>query len=310
MTPRASTVAAHDASFGTVATRRSDAPEPPPSGAASAGSRAARTRGPRRRRRRRFSLNGLAIQLSAFAISSTLVALLVVTGSQAAFVEENQSVTEHVSVGGAEETTSRPRPGRSAGPASTGSLTPSAEIVPPPAPGSSGPSSAEGSLPPATRTSATPATDVPEPATTIELTDSDAGTALFSEGTVLAPGMALERCIAVTYEGNADPDPVLLYAATADGALTPYLDLTIEMGRASGDSFGSCRAFVPGATLHRGTLAAFADEHPGARNGLRTWDPAAAGETRSFRFRITVHDDPAASGLAAAFGFTWESRAG
>ena len=46
------------------------------------------------RRRRRFSLNGLAIQLSAFALSFTLVALLVVTGSQAAFVEENESVTD------------------------------------------------------------------------------------------------------------------------------------------------------------------------------------------------------------------------
>src|SRR5687768_18560569 len=52
-----------------------------------------------KRRRRRFSLNGLAIQLSAFALSFTLVALLVVSGSQAAFVEENEAVTNYVPIG-------------------------------------------------------------------------------------------------------------------------------------------------------------------------------------------------------------------
>ena len=41
------------------------------------------------RRRFRFSLNALAIQLSAFAHSYTLVAVLVDSGSQAAFVEQN-----------------------------------------------------------------------------------------------------------------------------------------------------------------------------------------------------------------------------
>ena len=53
----------------------------------------------KKRRRRSFSLNGLAIQLSAFALSFTLVALLVVSGSQQAFVEENEAVTDYVPIG-------------------------------------------------------------------------------------------------------------------------------------------------------------------------------------------------------------------
>ena len=51
-----------------------------------------RTPAAKRRKRFKFSLNGLAIQLSAFALSFTLVALLVVSGSHHAFVEENDTV--------------------------------------------------------------------------------------------------------------------------------------------------------------------------------------------------------------------------
>ena len=96
-----------------------------------AGSRAPRPHGPpaepAKRRRRRFSLNGLAIQLSAFALSFTLVALLVVSGSQAAFVEENEAVADYVPIGATappERTTTpagRPRPDAAApGPAVAG----------------------------------------------------------------------------------------------------------------------------------------------------------------------------------------------
>ncbi|MDP9391888.1 MAG: hypothetical protein M3P89_11015 [Actinomycetota bacterium] len=42
------------------------------------------------------SLNSLAIQLSAFALSFILVALLVVTSSRAAFVAQNDNTTNTV----------------------------------------------------------------------------------------------------------------------------------------------------------------------------------------------------------------------
>src|SRR5215213_9607935 len=80
----------------------------------------------RRRRRFRFSLNGLALQLSAFAVSSTLVALLVVTGSQAAFVEPNETLTEYVPIGTPTPTDDGPR--------RPGGRQPAAPAVPTPEP--------------------------------------------------------------------------------------------------------------------------------------------------------------------------------
>lgn len=194
-----------------------------------------------RRRRFRFSLNGLAIQLSAFALSFTLVALLVVSSSHAAFVDQSQNVLNHVT------------------------------------------------------------------STDISLTDDDGGTAMFPDEQGLSPGTPVDRCIRVTYDGNIDPKPVLLYAAATSGDLAPYLQLTVEIG--TGSSFGSCGNFSAERVLYAGTLSGFAATHAGYATGLTTWDPAAAGEARTFRFTLSVADDPAASGASATFGFTWEARA-
>jgi hypothetical protein len=240
-------------------------------------------------RRRRFSLNGLAIQLSAFALSFTLVALLVVTGSQAAFVEENDSVTDYVPIGqpaaGGEGV---PRRGSSGSPA-----------APPPA---AVPSPSEA---PAEEPAEEPAE---APVETIELTDSDSGSAMFSDGTTLAPGDPLDRCIEVTYEGGAGAGPVFLYAAATSGDLAPYLDLTIEVGEDAPGAFGTCEGFLPSGSVYEGTLAEFAAAHPEYATGLPTWAPEGSGDARSFRFNVSVHDDPDASGRSVSFGFTWESR--
>jgi hypothetical protein len=257
---------------------------------------AATTRSPGRRKRRkrfRFSLNGLAIQLSAFALSFTLVALLVVSGSQAAFVEQNEVLENYVPIG-----TPAPTEGG-------GTRRPAGSAAPP------------SSVPPA---SESPAPElipelIPEPEvlpvvadTEIALTDSAAGTALFGNET-LPPGVVVQRCIAVTYAGNADPGPVQLYAAATAGDLAPYLDLTIDIGQDGAGSSGSCADFSPSGTLYDGTLAAFAEEHPSYASGRATWEPSDAEDTRSFRFSLTVRDEPAAAGRSATFGFSWRTEA-
>ena len=237
----------------------------------------------KKRRRRRFSLNGLAIQLAAFALSFTLVALLVVSGSQAAFVEENEAVTNYVPIGRTE---------------------PPADVDDGRTPRT--PSSPSSPAPP----DPTEPADEPDAVVeVVELTDSDAGTAMFADGVPLAPGIAEERCIEVTYAGDVDPRPVMLYASATDGPLAPYLDLTIEVGRADVGIFGSCSGFVPDSTVHSGTLAGFVAAHSSYATGAPTWDPAGSGESRHFRFSVAVQDDPAAAGLSAVFGFSWETRA-
>jgi hypothetical protein len=133
---------------------------------------------------------------------------------------------------------------------------------------------------------------------------------MFTGGVPLAPGTAEERCIEVAYRGDADPRPVRLYGTGISGALAPYLDLTIEIGRAAPGSFGSCASFVPSATLFTGTLAGFDAAHGTYASGVPTWNPGGEREARSFRFSVAVQDVPAAAGLSAGFGFSWATQDG
>lgn len=192
------------------------------------------------------SLNSLAVQLSAFALTFILIALLVVTSSRAAFVAQNDNTSNTVT------------------------------------------------------------------AAAIDLTDNDAGSAMFNS-TGLVPGTSVQRCIDVTYTGNIDPLPVKLYATAAPtGTLGTYLDLTVDVGDDTADAFGSCTNFgaVGGSTnVYTGTLATFAGAHPDYTNGTSTtWDPTGTGQTKTFRFTISVQDNPAAEGLTSTFGFSWETR--
>jgi hypothetical protein len=148
---------------------------------------------------------------------------------------------------------------------------------------------------------------VEETPTEVALSDSDAGTAMF-RGETLLPGAPVDRCIEVSYAGDADPGTVRLYAAAAAGDLAPYLDLTIDLGRADDGVFGGCGTFTADERVYAGTLAGFGGAHPGYASGLPTWDPDDAEATRSFRFRLTVRDEPAAAGKSATFGFTWRTE--
>ena len=241
-----------------------------------------------KRKRFRFSLNGLAIQLSAFALSFTLVALLVVSGSKAAFVEESKVFADYVPIGApATPSGDGRRPSRPAAPAPE---------VP-------------AAVPPVVLVDDPVVEEPPEPpGVEIELTDSDAGTAMFRNETLI-PGVAAERCIQVSYDGTENPGPVLLFAAPSTGGdLAPYLDLTVDMGTAEAGAFGGCGSFASAESLFVGTLADFASAHSSYSTGRFTWNPTDRTETRSFRFRVAVQSLPAAAGKSATFGFTWRTE--
>ena len=100
----------------------------------------------------------------------------------------------------------------------------------------------------------------------------------------------------------------MLYAAAATVTLAPYLDLTIDMGRADVGAFGSCGGFVARRASTPATLADFGAAHPNYATGAPTWDPADDHETPSFRFTVAVQDDPAAAGKSATSGSPGEPR--
>jgi hypothetical protein len=147
---------------------------------------------------------------------------------------------------------------------------------------------------------------------TVDLTDNDANGAMFNS-VGLMPGTNVTKCIDVTYVGNVDPLPVKLYAtAPPTGTLSTYLNLTVDVGDDTADAFGTCTNFglAGGSTnVYTGTLAAFATAYPDYASGRpTTWDPTGTGQTRTFRFTISVQDVPAAEGLTTTFGFSWETR--
>ena len=189
------------------------------------------------------SLNGLALQLAAVALSFILIALLVVTSSRQAFVAQNDNVSNQVT------------------------------------------------------------------AAAVDLTDNDSSTAMFANVTGLMPGTNVDRCIDVTYTGSVDPTAVLLYInAAPTGTLGPYLNLTIDIGADTADPYRTCTGFSSSSTLYTGTLADFATNRGSYATGLSTWDPVGSPETRTFRFRLSVQNDPNAEGLTSTFGFSWETR--
>ena len=144
----------------------------------------------------------------------------------------------------------------------------------------------------------------------IDLTDNDDTNAMFSVGN-LVPGVNEVRCIQVTYAGNVNPTAVRLYrAGVPTGDLAPYLNLTVEVGPAIGAGFSGCTGFSPTATEYTGTLGGFATTRTGYADAaaLTTWDPAVTGETRTFRFTVSVQDLAAAEGKSTTFGFSWETR--
>jgi hypothetical protein len=142
--------------------------------------------------------------------------------------------------------------------------------------------------------------------------DDDATAPLFGDVTGLTPASAGSRCIAITYTGDVSAE-VSLYGVTG-GTLAPYLNLTVEQG--TGGTFGGgdpCSGFTPiGGAVYSGTLAGFGG-HDGFAAGVPAaatdrWHPAAAGDTRVYRFSYTIADDANAQSTDATASFTWEAR--
>ena len=144
---------------------------------------------------------------------------------------------------------------------------------------------------------------------TVAIVDDDSSSVMFNVSGMV-PNDTAVNCIVVTYQGDITPSsPIQLYrsgANTGDG-LDQYLDLDVEVG--TGGAFGNCTGFSATSTLFNNTLQNFAATHLDFASALGTaWTPTGAGQSRTFRFTLTLQDNNAAQGLSAGFGFTWEAR--
>jgi hypothetical protein len=144
----------------------------------------------------------------------------------------------------------------------------------------------------------------------VTLTDSDAGTALFSL-TNLAPGVGADRCINVTYGGTLTPQAVKLYASgytnSADASLGTNILLTITEGAGVTPAAPDCTGFVAdGAATYSGTLGGFGAKTTYAA-GVGAWVPTTNAKVRTYRIGYEVLST-AGQGQTAGLTFVWETQ--
>ena len=151
---------------------------------------------------------------------------------------------------------------------------------------------------------------------TVSITDNDAGAAMLSLASA-KPGNSTTGCIKVTYTGSLD-STVVLYG-TVSGSLAPYLQLTVTRGTDSAPSFSSCTNFTPDATnyigagagvVYSGLLSAYPANYAAGivdptSGSPHTW---IQNEAHSYKFVVSLNNNPAAQGLSSTATFTWEAR--
>jgi hypothetical protein len=151
---------------------------------------------------------------------------------------------------------------------------------------------------------------------TVSITDNDAGGSMLALSAA-KPGNSDTSCIKVTYTGSLD-STVRLYAAAAS-PLAPFLQLTVTRGTDSSPSFDACTNFTSDATnyigsgagvIYSGLLSAYP-----ATYGSGIVDPVSGSpetwttsEVHSYKFVVSLINNPAAQGLSATATFTWEAR--
>ena len=145
------------------------------------------------------------------------------------------------------------------------------------------------------------------------LVDADGGAPMF-EVPDMAVGAPHERCTQVTNAGSRAVD-ARVFAHTR-GRLRNTLQVEITRGALPpGMAFPACAGFVPDITIDRGlgpgvifrgTVGDLSGSFARATADPGTW---AAGETRAYRFVVTLVRMPSRPDLATTASFVWKCRA-
>lgn len=150
---------------------------------------------------------------------------------------------------------------------------------------------------------------------TVELSDNDAGSALYNV-TGVSPGETISRCIKTTYTGSL-PAVVHLYSSSTPGPLAQYVELTITQGTQATATFPSCTGFAADATggIFSGTLQTFEQTRNSYASGVATlpagkssWSTA---EALVYRFQATLQasaPDSSQGWSSGVHSFLWEAE--
>jgi len=148
---------------------------------------------------------------------------------------------------------------------------------------------------------------------TVTISDNDSGGAMLSLSNA-KPGDSSASCITVTYGGSLSAN-VKLYGSTT-GSLGSYLTLTVTQGTGAVGFGPTCSGFTPdgsGSQIYNGTLSNFSSNYTNFSTGLSLTNASASttwtnGNTRVYKFQVTLVNDNNAQGLSGTASFTWEAQ--
>jgi hypothetical protein len=139
---------------------------------------------------------------------------------------------------------------------------------------------------------------------TVHLVDDDGGSVMFNLSGMRPSDPARARCMTVTYNGSLNAE-VRLYGTISSSGVEPYVNLKVETGTTT-SGYGDCSGFTPSSTLYDGTMSAYPT---GWSSGIADpGNPWTTGEAHTYRFTVSIQNNPAAQGGTAAATFAWEAR--
>lgn len=150
---------------------------------------------------------------------------------------------------------------------------------------------------------------------TVVISDNDSDVAMLSLSGA-KPGDSNTDCISVSYTGSLAANVKLYLSSLTGTGLETYLQVVVTQGTNTSviPMDGSCTGFVAGTVLYSGSggttsLAQFPTTYAAGLDDAVVWAPGNVTPTvRVYRIVVTVIDDPAAQGLNATAGFTWQAN--
>ena len=141
---------------------------------------------------------------------------------------------------------------------------------------------------------------------TIDITDDDAGNAMFTVG-AMKPGDSVTRCINVSNAGSLPFSNVALSGTVGGTGLATALQVVVDRGTgATGGATSSCTNFAQvTAGIVSGALSAFPTTGAPV-NDTPGWTPSAV---KSYRFTVTLPTSApdTAQGANATLSVSWQA---
>ena len=147
----------------------------------------------------------------------------------------------------------------------------------------------------------------------VKISDNIAGTTALTGFTNMKPGDVSASCVDVSHTGTSPAQVKLYRSSTSTGTGGTYLNLTVTRGTLPPPvgTTASCSGFTPaasGAQVYTGDFGALPTTFAAGTVLSDAGSPWPGGESRAYRFTVTLDNDLAAANQSYGTTLTWEAR--